>query len=34
MNPGRGPGPGPNVLATELIDPFSNLTRFFEHNAA
>lgn len=34
MNPGLEPGPGPNMLSTELIDPFSNLIRFFERNAA
>ena len=30
MNPGLDPGPGEHMLSTELIDPFSNLIRFFE----
>ena len=30
MNPGREPGPGEQMLSTELIDPFANLIRFFE----
>jgi hypothetical protein len=30
MNPGLEPGPGKNMLSTELIDPFSNLVRFFQ----
>jgi hypothetical protein len=30
MNPGLDPGPGENMLSTELIDPFANLIRFFE----
>jgi hypothetical protein len=30
MNPGLEPGPGEHMLSTELIDPFSNLIRFFE----
>ena len=34
MNRGLEPGPGPNMLSTELIDPFSNLIRLFERNAA
>jgi hypothetical protein len=30
MNPGIEPGPGRHTLSTELIDPFSNLIRFFD----
>ena len=30
MNPGIEPGPVENMLSMELIDPFSNLVRFFE----
>jgi hypothetical protein len=30
MNPGLEPGPGEQMLSTELIDPSSNLIRFFE----
>ena len=34
MNPGLDEGPGEHMLSTELIDPFGNLIRFFERNAA
>jgi Glyoxalase superfamily protein len=34
MNPGLDDGPGEHMLSTELIDPFGNLIRFFERNAA
>jgi len=33
MNPGLEPGPGQNMLSTELIDPFSNLIRIFERTS-
>lgn len=30
MNPGLDPGPGENMLSTELLDPAGNMLRFFE----
>jgi Glyoxalase superfamily protein len=30
MNPGIEPGPVENMVSMELIDPFSNLVRFFQ----
>lgn len=34
MHPGIDDGPGPGMRSTELIDPASNLIRFFERPAA
>jgi hypothetical protein len=30
MNPGLDPGPGERMLSVTVIDPFSNIIRFFE----
>ena len=32
INPGLDHGPGERMVSTELIDPFSNLIRFFERH--
>lgn len=34
LNPGPEPGPGEHMLSTELIDPSSNLIRFFQRGVA
>jgi hypothetical protein len=30
MNPGLDPGPAERMLSVTVIDPFSNIVRFFE----